>query len=114
MLLPMHRPIEFGWGRGRFCHAEQLQNWTLTREIILVGSQEEQILGAAATDPQSHNASPSDLLCLLNACVRGCPPITSASSGSRRPGHTQKRWESARRAEAGMHEHQNKAGLVQF
>lgn len=72
---------EFGWGRGRFCRAEQLQNWALTREIILVGSQEEQILGAAAPDPRSHNAPASALvaqrLCVsLAANVPGACPHT--------------------------------------
>lgn len=43
-----HAPalLNVAGGGVQFCRAEQLQNWTLTIEINLVGSQEEQISGA--------------------------------------------------------------------
>lgn len=114
MLLPTHRPAEFGW--GRFCHAEQLQDWTLAREIILVGSQQEQILRAGFLQPQTHNDTKL-LPRLCSACAvalwEPCPSIPPASAVSAPCPHTRAVW-SARTAEAGRHEHQNKAALVQF
>lgn len=73
--------LNLAGGGGRFCHAEQLQNWTLAREIILVGSQQEQIPRAGFLQLQTHNDTKlvPELCCgcPVAVCER-CPPIPPA------------------------------------
>lgn len=112
MLLPMHRPAEFGWGRGAV-----LPCWAAAeldpRKRNYSGRQpartNTESWVSAATDPQWHKACPWALLWLPGGCVWALP---SHPSGPSRV--SARAMEPARRAEAGMHEHQNKAASVRF